>query len=303
MGERCELRGGKFAQEAVVEAHDTHILRHISSGAGELFHEPVGNFIILTDDCRAGTEIPVDKIRKESGCLFFLKCGKLGGGIPADAAVVPCKISGGTGGGKADIAFDPGACIAAEDAGNLCVLPVDQMLRQQRGSGKVVLCDDSPRRKIFISVMQKDRGELTCPQFLVQVQIGIWQGTFHGINDQSAQRERLQLLKDLTFFGNAGSGQKKGDDEAFLYKRYLKVISQSGVGIVAVSRKKDGDLVAGCIRVKTGGISTAALTPLDQSLGLKYMKCLTYRLTADTVEGAEFLFGWELGCPTAVLTC
>ena len=76
MSERRESGFGEFTQEAVVEAHDAHIFRHILSCACKFFDEPVGNFIILTNDGRAGTEILADKIREKPGCLLFLQCEK-----------------------------------------------------------------------------------------------------------------------------------------------------------------------------------------------------------------------------------
>ena len=185
--------------------------------------------------------------------------------MPSDTVVIPLNLRGGAGGGKAHIAIQTRVRITAKDPGDACVLPIDQVFRQLRSTGKIFLCDDRAWRKVFMGSVQKDGGELIRPQLFVQIQIRVWKRTFYRFHDQSAQRNRQQLLKDGALVGDAVSGQEKGDGKTFLYKRHLQVVSQSGISIVAVGGKQDGDLIMGSIRMKTGGVGSAALAPFDQS--------------------------------------
>ena len=188
MGKRGQAGCRQFAQIAVIKAHDTDIFRHMETGIGKFFDQPVSDFVIVTDNGGTGTQISLDKVRQESGVLFFLETDELLCREPCDRILVDRKPGFQHGACKSEMAFLPLNRVELEDARNLAVFPFYKKPSERKTAGIIIVFYIGTGWKIGIIAMKKYNVCALGGEFFIQIKIRRREAGAGRLCNQSAQR-------------------------------------------------------------------------------------------------------------------
>ena len=281
----------------VVKADDGQLLGHPNPAVQQNVQKTVGNFVIIANHRGAALGQLSRVTLQPSGGTVFHQGHPLVGVEPEHTFLLKGDFSVPQGVHHAGIAQDPLPVVHFEDAADVGMALLQQMLGRQIPAAFVVITDHRGTQ-LRVAAVQEHHGNPGIPQLPVQIQIGIGQGRLGALHDHAPHGMLQQLQEDLALFFKLVVRAVDQCGKAAFQQHLLGVHQQGGKNIAVGEADNDGNGVILGLGLLLQHHGAAALTPLDQPLLCQDLQRVAHRLTADAELLHELLLRWQAagGC-------